>query len=145
MSEREGGPHDSGGGNSSNSGGGDGDGGGSDGGGPVKCVVWDLDDTLWSGVLLEDREVRPRPDALRALDARGIRQSVASRNDPAVALGKLRELGVLEYFLHPQIHWDAKSSSVRAISEALNLGLDSLVFVDDQPFERDEVRSALPA
>jgi FkbH-like protein len=114
----------------------------------VKCVVWDLDNTLWDGVLLEDRSVNLRGavvEVIRTLDERGILHSIASRNEPDVAMAKLRELGLDEYFLYPQVHWNAKSTSVRAIGEALNIGLDTIAFVDDQPFERDEVRFALPS
>lgn len=114
---------------------------------PVKCVVWDLDNTLWDGVLLEDGPVPLRPGArevIRALDERGILQSVASKNDPAVALARLEALGIAEYFLHPQIGWHSKSISVEAIAKAINIGIDSLAFVDDQPFERDEVDHSHP-
>ncbi|MFC0031664.1 HAD-IIIC family phosphatase [Micromonospora chaiyaphumensis] len=113
----------------------------------IKCVVWDLDHTLWDGVLLEDDEVRLRPgiaEVLRVLDERGVLHSVASRNDPDAALAALRRLGVAEYFLHPQIGWGAKSTSVRAVADALNIGLDALAFVDDDDFERAEVGHALP-
>lgn len=115
---------------------------------PVKCVVWDLDNTLWDGVLLEDRRVTVRPSvvaAVRTLDERGILHSIASRNDHTTAMGALREAGLADYFLHAQIHWQDKSTSIRAIAEALNIGLDAILFVDDQPFERDEVRFSLPA
>lgn len=115
--------------------------------GSIKCVVWDLDDTVWHGILLEDRQVRLRPgiDAvIRALDERGILQSIASRNQAEPALAQLRAFGLADYFLYPQINWNAKSSSVEAIAQALNLGLDSFAFVDDQPFERDEVASICP-
>lgn len=113
----------------------------------IKCVVWDLDDTLWQGILLEDRQVTLRPGIagiVKALDERGILQSIASRNDARQALAQLRAFDLDEYFLFPQIHWNAKSSSVQAIAQALNLGLDSFAFIDDQPFERDEVASACP-
>ncbi len=113
----------------------------------VKCLVWDLDNTLWDGILLEDPEVVLRPDVLnvlRALDERGILHSIASRNDPEHALNKLRELGLADYFLHPQVNWNPKSESIRAISENLKLGLDTFAFVDDQPFERAEVSFAHP-
>lgn len=108
----------------------------------VKCVVWDLDDTLWDGILLEDPEVALRPAAvelLRTLDERGILHSIASRNDPERALAKLRELGLEDWFLYPQIGWGAKSAAVQAIARDLNIGLDAIAFVDDQPFEREEV------
>lgn len=113
----------------------------------VKCVVWDLDDTLWDGVLLEDREVRLRecvPHIVRELDARGILQSVASKNDHDAAEAKLREFGLHEYFLFPQINWGPKSASVKLIAEKINIGLDAVAFVDDQRYEREEVSFSLP-
>ncbi|MFJ9033468.1 HAD-IIIC family phosphatase [Streptomyces sp. NPDC102274] len=111
----------------------------------VKCVVWDLDNTVWDGVLLEDGDVTLRPavvEVIRTLDERGILHSIASRNDHDAALAKLEEFGIAEYFLHPQINWGNKSDSVKAVAEAINIGIDTLAFVDDQPFERDEVAFA---
>lgn len=113
----------------------------------IKCVVWDLDNTLWDGVLLEDGEVRPRAAAvnvLKALDGRGILHSIASRNDHGAAMAKLSALGLAEYFLYPQIHWGSKASSIESIAKAINIAADAIAFVDDQPFERDEVRHSLP-
>jgi FkbH-like protein len=114
---------------------------------PVKCVVWDLDGTLWEGVLVEGGAARLRTgiaELLEALDGRGILLSIASKNDHAMAWERLEEFGVARYFLHPRIGWSPKSESIRDIAQTLNLGLDSFVFIDDSPFERDEVRSALP-
>jgi FkbH-like protein len=113
----------------------------------VKVVVWDLDQTLWDGILLEHGANALRPgvrEALQLLDERGILQSIASRNDPDLALRRLRELGVEEYFLYPQIHWGTKSESLQRIARDINVGLDTLAFLDDQPFEREEVGFALP-
>ena len=115
---------------------------------PVKCVVWDLDGTLWPGTLLEGDALAPDPavvEVIRELDRRGILHSIASRNEPEQALARLREHGLADLFLFPQIGWDAKHASVRTIAERLNIGLDALAFVDDQPFDRDEVRFELPA
>lgn len=115
--------------------------------GRVKCVVWDLDNTVWDGILLEDGEVEVRPlvrDTIVALDERGILHSVASRNDPDTALRQLERCGLAEYFLHPQISWGPKSAALPRIAAALNIGLDALAFVDDQPFELDEVAFAHP-
>ncbi len=117
------------------------------GSGTVKCLMWDLDGTLWDGVLAEGDAVQPRPSAIRTirtLDERGILHSVASRNDAPHALEKLREFGIGEYFLHPRIHWESKVNSLRGISESLRIGLDSLAFIDDDPVEREEVRRFLP-
>lgn len=113
----------------------------------IKCLVWDLDDTLWDGVLLEDARVTLRDQALpviQALDGRGILHSIASRNEHDLALAKLGEFGLSEYFLYPQIGWDAKTAAIQHIAERLNLGLDALAFIDDQPFERDAVAFSLP-
>ncbi len=113
----------------------------------IKCVVWDLDNTVWDGILLEDTSVTLREgvvEILKTLDGRGILQSIASRNDHGTAMEKLQELGISEYFLYPQINWGAKSVSVKNIATALNLGVDTFAFVDDQPMERDEVQFAIP-
>ncbi len=116
-------------------------------GGAVKCVVWDLDNTLWRGVLLEGDDVALMPGVrrvLEGLDRRGILHSIASKNDERAALAKLAALGVDHFFLHPQISWGPKSSAVAAVARALNIGTDALAFVDDQPFERDEVSFSHP-
>ena len=113
----------------------------------VKCLVWDLDNTVWNGVLLEDAQVSLRPEVpgiLRALDERGILHSIASRNDRTLAMEKLREFGLADYFLCPQINWNPKSDSIKGISETLRLGLDTFAFIDDQPFELAEVAFAHP-
>jgi FkbH-like protein len=115
----------------------------------IKCVVWDLDNTLWDGVLLEDGPggVRLRErvlEVIRTTDERGILHSIASKNNEADALGLLRELGIEEYFLFSQIGWMPKSESIRRIAKQLNIGLDAMAFVDDQAFETEEVRAALP-
>lgn len=113
----------------------------------IKCLVWDLDNTLWQGTLLEGDACTPRPgaaDLLRTLDERGILHSIASRNDHAAAWARLKALGLDEYFLCQEIDWGAKSASLRRIAERLNIGLDALAFVDDEPFERAEVAAECP-
>jgi FkbH-like protein len=108
----------------------------------IKCVVWDLDNTVWDGILLEDAEVTLRPHVvhlLKTLDERGILHSIASRNDHDTAMAKLRDFGIEEYFLYPQINWNSKASSVAQIAKDINIGLDTIAFIDDQPFEREEV------
>jgi FkbH-like protein len=108
----------------------------------IKCVVWDLDNTVWDGILLEDAEVTLRPHVvhiLKTLDERGILHSIASRNDHDVAMAKLKEFGIDQYFLYPQINWGSKAASITQIAQDINIGLDAIAFVDDQPFEREEV------
>ena len=113
----------------------------------IKCVVWDLDNTLWDGVLLEHDQVNPREQVIQAIktfDSRGILQSVASKNDSIRAEERLSELGLMEYFLFPQINWNPKSSSITTIARLINIGLDAVAFIDDQSFEREEVAYSLP-
>lgn len=113
----------------------------------IKCVVWDLDNTLWNGVLLEDDSVHLKnhvADIIKTLDSRGILQSVASKNEYTKAIATLEELGLLDYFLYPQINWNSKVSSIKEIAKSINIGMDAIAFVDDQPFELEEVSFSLP-
>ncbi|MBU2099074.1 MAG: HAD-IIIC family phosphatase [Gammaproteobacteria bacterium] len=114
----------------------------------IKCVVWDLDNTLWEGVLLESATLpalRPHVrDVIETFDQRGILQSLASKNEPELAMTALAAHGLDQYFLYPQISWNSKSQAITAIAQKLNIGIDTFAFIDDQPFERDEVVSVHP-
>ncbi|WP_025847264.1 HAD-IIIC family phosphatase [Paenibacillus ehimensis] len=113
----------------------------------IKCVVWDLDHTVWDGILAEGDEVRLKPgipQILQTLDERGILLSIASKNSYDDAMSQLKAFGLDHYFLFPQIGWNAKSASIAAIQRELNIGLDTFLFLDDQAFERDEVQSVHP-
>lgn len=113
----------------------------------IKCVVWDLDNTLWDGTLIEGDQVSLRPgmkSLFEHMDERGILLSVASKNDQSLALAKLEDLGVASYFLYPQINWGPKSEGLKKIAEQLNIGIDTFAFVDDNLFELDQVSRALP-
>ena len=115
----------------------------------IKCVVWDLDNTLWDGVLVEDgpEKLKLRPDiaqTIRTLDDRGILHSIASKNNRDEAMKLLEQFQIDEYFLCPQISWQPKSESIRTIAQQLNIGIDSLLFVDDSEFELEQVQAACP-
>jgi FkbH-like protein len=102
-----------------------------------KCVVWDLDNTMWHGVLSENDKLQLREgikEIIRTLDERGIVHSIASKNTYEDAM----------QILYPQIHWSSKSGSLKTIKEKLNIGYDAIAFIDDQPFERDEVKFEHP-
>jgi FkbH-like protein len=118
--------------------------------GRVKCVVWDLDNTLLAGTWLETGAGRPPPadpamlTILSELDSRGIVSSVASRNPPGIA-GRVRAAADWPAeFAAPQYGWGRKSESVRRVAAELGIGVDTLAFVDDDPYERAEVAAALP-
>lgn len=113
----------------------------------VKVVVWDLDNTVWDGVLLEGDAPTMRPgvyETIKELDRRGILQSIASKNDPELAMQKLAQLGIAEYFIYPHVGWHAKSESVKSIAARINVGIEALAFIDDQAYEREEVAYTHP-
>ena len=114
---------------------------------PVKLLIWDLDNTLWEGTILEDQSVRLREsvrETLATLDQRGILHSIASKNDHETAMRKLTELGLDEYFLYPQVNWNSKAANIQSIVQSINIGMDAVAFMDDDPFEREEIRHSLP-
>ncbi len=115
----------------------------------IKCVVWDLDNTLWEGVLVEDGPIKLKlkaevVDVIRVLDARGILHSIASKNNYDDVIQVLKRLHIDEYFLCPQISWRPKSESIQTIARKLNIGMDSLLFVDDSQFELEQVEALCP-
>ena len=115
----------------------------------VKCVIWDLDQTVWEGILGEqDAENVTLRDATRrtmlALDERGILQSIASKNDHDEAWRLLQRFELAHLFLYPQINWAPKSENIRKIVTALNIGTDSCAFIDDSKFELAQVAQACP-
>jgi FkbH-like protein len=127
-----------------------------------KCLVLDLDNTLWGGVIGDDgmegielgqgsplgEAYAAFQDYARELSRRGVILAVCSKNDEANALEPFEK--------HPEMvlrrgdissfvaNWSDKPGNIRAIAEELNIGLDALVFVDDNPFERNLVRQELP-
>jgi FkbH-like protein len=112
----------------------------------VKCVAWDLDNTLWIGTLLENDDVRLREgiaDVIDTFDKRGILQTIISKNDFKSAWSKLQTFGLDKYFLYPAINWNTKSENLIAISKKLNIGLGTFAVVDDSDFEHAEIRSTI--
>ncbi len=126
-----------------------------------KCLVLDLDNTLWGGAIGEQglegiRIGKETPEAeaytefqqyIRRLRERGVILAVCSKNDPANAqLGFAHPDSVLklEDFSAFQANWEPKPENLRAIAASLNIGMDSLVFVDDSPMERELVQSQAP-
>jgi len=126
-----------------------------------KCLVLDLDNTLWGGVIGDDGlngiqigKETPEAEAftefqqyVRSLKERGIILAVCSKND---------DVNAREGFSHPdsilkfddfaafRANWEPKHENIRNIAATLNIGMDSLVFADDNPVEREIVRSQEP-
>lgn len=126
-----------------------------------KALVTDLDNTLWGGVIGEDGMDGIRlgveyPGAafqavqrvMLDLYQRGILLAVCSKNNPADAMEALeKHPGMLlkpQHFAAWRIDWNDKAVNLREIAAELNIGVDSLAFLDDNPVERERIRSALP-
>lgn len=126
-----------------------------------KCLVLDLDNTLWGGVIGDDgvehiqlghetavaEAYMAFQQYVLALKERGVLLAVCSKNDEAVAQsGFTHPDSVLhvEDFAAFHANWEPKDVNIRAIAQELNLGLDSFVFIDDNPAERAIVRQSLP-
>jgi FkbH-like protein len=127
----------------------------------IKCLVLDLDNTLWGGVIGDDgvdgielggmgagESFERFQRYLLQLKNRGLLLAVCSKNNEDAARAPfqkhsamvLKESDIAVFVAN----WNAKSANLEHIAKVLNIGLDSLVFVDDSPFERNEVRAALP-
>ena len=113
----------------------------------VKCVVWDIDNTLLTGIYLESGDEPPGADPVLAavlaeLGARGILHALASKNPPEAAAHTARVTGWR--FAAAECGWGNKSDALTRIAAALGIAVDALAFVDDDPYERAEVGSTLP-
>ncbi|MGH6725679.1 MAG: HAD-IIIC family phosphatase [Pseudolabrys sp.] len=126
-----------------------------------KLVVVDLDDTLWGGRVGDDgydgvnldpagtgRHFLRLQAFLAGLHAKGVVLSIASKNNPAAVKEVFAKRGEMllrfEDFAAAEIHWEPKSSSVARILERLKLSTAGVVFLDDNPVERAEVRRRFP-
>lgn len=115
----------------------------------VKCVAWDLDNTIWEGVIGDDGpdSVKVRQEVveiIKSLDERGIIQTVVSKNEFDIAWNKLKDLSLDQYFLYPAINWGRKSQNLQSIAKELNINIDTFAVLDDSEFERNEISNALP-
>lgn len=125
-----------------------------------KAIVLDLDNTLWGGVISEDGinniEIGPGSPTGEAflefqsyildLKRRGIILALASKNDQSIAIEALESSDSLlgkDDFSSIQINWERKDGNIAKIAQELDIGLDSIVFIDDNPAEREIVRQSL--
>lgn len=128
---------------------------------PKKCMVLDLDNTLWGGVLGEDGiegvklgpTIEGRPflefqKYILSMFHRGVILAINSKNnlDDVLRMFEKHPHMMLKekHFASKQINWNDKISNMKAISDELNVGMDSLVFIDDDKLNREMIKSALP-
>lgn len=127
----------------------------------AKCLVFDLDNTLWGGVVGDDGTAALKiggayPGSAhlelqrygRDLVAQGVMLAVASKNDEDIARDAIANHPEMvlrpDSFVAVRANWDPKPGNVRQLAAALNIGADSMVFVDDNPVERGMMRELLP-
>ena len=128
---------------------------------PAKCLVLDLDNTLWGGVIGEDgisgiqlgndypgNVFKAFQSEILGLRDQGVLLALASKNNEADAIEVFHQhtdcILKVDNFSSIQINWNDKASSIRKIADELNIGLDAIVFFDDNPSERDWVKKQLP-
>jgi FkbH-like protein len=93
----------------------------------IKCLIWDLDNTMWVGTLAENDSCRLKAgmmSILQTLDSRGILLSIASANEIEPAMAELNKHDISRYFLQPQISWNNKIKSITTIARRLDLQHD---------------------
>lgn len=127
-----------------------------------KLIIVDLDNTLWGGVVGENgttgiilgghdfrgEAYKDFQRELKSLKRKGIQLAICSKNDESVALDAINShnemILKIDDFVSYRINWNNKASNIKSIVEELNIGIDSVVFIDDNPVERDNVRQLLP-
>ena len=126
-----------------------------------KCIVVDLDNVLWGGIIGEDDldgiKLGPTPEGrsflefqkyLFSLFNRGVILAINSKNNPKEAINVLRSHPHMilqeKHFASIQINWNDKASNMKAIAKEVNIGLDSLVFLDDDKLNREMIKAELP-
>lgn len=128
---------------------------------PKKCIALDLDNTLWGGIIGEDglqgiqlgeefpgKAYRDFQQTLVCLKKKGVLLAGASKNNPEDVYEVFDKHDAMilsrKDFAALEIHWDSKVESIRRVAKKLNIGLDSIIFVDDNAKEIGEISERLP-
>lgn len=116
----------------------------------IKVVVWDLDETFWSGTLSENgaeemiTPIQKNCDLVRSLTDRGIINAICSKNDNTQAEKKLKELGVRDYFVFNSINWEPKGGRLKTLITKMALRPENVLFIDDNPSNLGEAEFVMP-
>jgi fkbH domain len=126
-----------------------------------KCIVLDLDNTLWGGVIGDDgvKGIKIGTETaigeaytgfqkyIKDIKKLGITLAIASKNEEQIAVEglNLKEMILKENdFFSIKANWNPKTENIKEIANEINIGLDSIVFLDDNPVEREIVKKQLP-
>ena len=113
----------------------------------IKLIIWDLDDTFWHGTLSEGAiTLDPfMPDLMKQLVDAGIVNSVCSKNHKDQVINELQKLELLDYFVFMSVDWTSKGERVKNLIQAMQLRPANVLFLDDNPSNREEVRFCCPS
>ncbi len=113
----------------------------------IKLVVWDLDDTLWTGTLSEGDVSLPdsTKNLILSLTDAGIINSICSKNDIEPVREKLQYLGLWDYFVFPSVNWDNKGLRLKTLIDQMALRPQNVLFIDDNSFNLQEAHYTLPS
>lgn len=113
----------------------------------VKCVVFDLDGTLWKGTALYDENVILYPwvkKILEELQHRGIVTSICSFGNFEVSVQILKKFELWDYFIVPQICFEQKEITLKKVSDILGIAMDEIAFVDNEEYELQKIKYYYP-
>lgn len=108
----------------------------------LKCIIWDLDNTIWNGTLLEDSDVVLNEEVIQVIKLsydKGMVQTISSKNDFGMAMKKLKDFGIEHFFIYPQISFDSKANSIKKFIDDLHFRAEDVLFIDDMDSELAEV------
>lgn len=112
----------------------------------VKLVIWDLDETFWKGTISEEDVIisEENKKLIVTLTDLGIVNSICSKNEWKQVQEKLQEEDLLKYFVFPSVNWEAKGNRVKQLISDMRLRSENVLFIDDNPSNREEVRYFCP-
>lgn len=112
----------------------------------IKLIIWDLDETFWKGTLSEENVhiLDSNRQLIHQLTDIGIVNSICSKNDPEPVRHELEKAGLWDLFVFPSINWEAKGGRVKQQIEDMQLRPANVLFLDDNPSNREEVRYFCP-
>lgn len=112
----------------------------------IRLVIWDMDETFWQGTLAEGKVVIPElhKKIIIELTNRGIINSISSKNEFNKVKAVLEKNQLWDYFVFPKISWDGKGAAVKNIVESVKLRPETILFIDDNITNLEEVKFFVP-
>ena len=112
----------------------------------IKCIIGDLDNTFWKGTISEDgfdgiTIDEKNIELIKLLSAKGIINSICSKNDFDLCKKKLQEIKIWDYFVFPSIDWTAKAGRVAQLVKTMSLRAENILFLDDEPYNLNSVKA----